>query len=407
MDMQNSTIGLVNPLIALIIAVTFLAIWQRDRARREVLALAAAFGLLAGGFIVWQVAPESRGRIIYNLANIPFFCGMFLIAWAVAKRSGRRIKPGLYWAVGAVMVVLFGLNHALNATPHVDLYVGNTAFGLLFMFAAQAASFTRKHSKIDALVFWMLVITSTQFLIRPSLIFMIEASISHDTYHDTIYFAVLNATAAINSLLMGMALIAASVLDIFREQQERAATDELTGLMARGTFENEVKKALIKAEHKQVPVALVIGDIDHFKQVNDIWGHQVGDEAITHFGQMVVRLTRDCDFAGRVGGEEFCVFIWDADKDVATRLAERLRVNTTYLEVGDSSLDVRLTASFGVAKHEPGENYHTLFGRADKALYRAKQNDRNCVVCAASPAEEAAAQLLASRSRPARSGYAA
>ena len=122
-----------------------------------------------------------------------------------------------------------------------------------------------------------------------------------------------------------------------------------------------------------------------FKQVNDIWGHQVGDGAIAAFGEMTANMIRGSDIAGRIGGEEFCILVWNADEAIAANLAERLRSRTTQLELSKDALDVRLSASFGVAERQSGESYRSLFARTDKALYEAKQGGRNRVVTASSP----------------------
>ncbi|MEL7446933.1 MAG: GGDEF domain-containing protein, partial [Pseudomonadota bacterium] len=246
----------------------------------------------------------------------------------------------------------------------------------------------RNPDLVDTLVFWSLVLVIAQFFIRPALTMMFDGQIASATYRETVYYNALHTTLSIGSLFFGAGLIAAAVKDLFADERHRASVDSLSGLLLRGEFENRVGDKLAESRERNVSVALVIGDIDHFKQVNDIWGHQVGDQAISSFGAMISSMIRDTDIAGRIGGEEFCVLVWDVDQDIAARLAERLRVQTTYLQIGDQSLDVRLTASFGVAQQVDDEDYRSLFNRADKALYQAKQNERNTVMCAA-PVEEA------------------
>jgi diguanylate cyclase (GGDEF)-like protein len=136
--------------------------------------------------------------------------------------------------------------------------------------------------------------------------------------------------------------------------------------------------------------------------VNDIWGHQVGDRAIAAFGAMTQNMIRASDIAGRVGGEEFCVLVWKADKDIAAGLSERLRKRTSELDISQGALDVRLTASFGVAERQPHESYRSLFARADKALYEAKQSGRNCVKRA--DASDAAAPETSANAAAKRAG---
>jgi diguanylate cyclase (GGDEF)-like protein len=136
-----------------------------------------------------------------------------------------------------------------------------------------------------------------------------------------------------------------------------------------------------------------VADIDNFKQVNDIWGHQSGDEAISGFGRLIEGMVRGCDTAGRIGGEEFCIAVWNCPNEPATRLAERIRVAFARLEHAGIGSDIRLTASFGVATARAGENYRELFARADAALYLAKSGGRNQVRNAELPASDPAIDL--------------
>ena len=170
------------------------------------------------------------------------------------------------------------------------------------------------------------------------------------------------------------------VSDTMEREREQVSRDALSGVWSRHAFETKVRSALEKAHEERVPVSLIIGDIDHFKQVNDIWGHQIGDRAIRSFAQLLNEAVRETDLVGRVGGEEFCVLVWNAEEAVAGSLAERLRAKTSKIDLGGDALSVHLTASFGVAEHRTGEAYDSLFRRADKALYAAKRSGRDQVL---------------------------
>ncbi len=390
--MRDAILGLVNPLIALIIATTFFAIWLKDRQRSEVFAFALAYVALGIGFLWSQLAPLDAGRVLLNLTNIPYFAGTWLIAWGATKRVGSSVSAPLMLIIGIIGAALLIPNHVFDAYTNVQLYISNTVYGLMFMLAAQATAARRKDNIANEVVFWMLAVTSVQFFVRPSIAFMIEGALPYEGYHQSIYYSILNAVVAVNSLGLAIALVTACVFDRFNEEREVNTRDPLSGLLSRRPFETAVDEAFARSEQENVPLSLVVGDLDHFKQVNDLWGHQAGDRAISEFGQMLAGTVRDCDVVGRIGGEEFCLLVWDADEEIAARLAERLRIKTTYLQIAEDRLDVRLTASFGVAERRPAEDYRSLFNRTDKALYQAKQNDRNCVVCAESSGGDEAKQ---------------
>jgi diguanylate cyclase (GGDEF)-like protein len=126
------------------------------------------------------------------------------------------------------------------------------------------------------------------------------------------------------------------------------------------------------------PVAVIIGDLDRFKEVNDTRGHAVGDAVLRDVAYTIRKRLRAFDFAYRIGGEEFLILVPGADRDVAATLAESVRDD---LETANFS-GVNVSMSFGVGATEPGEplDYQATFGRADRALYEAKRTGRNRVV---------------------------
>lgn len=377
--MRDAILGLVNPLIAMIFAITFFAIWSRDRSRKEILAFAGGYVGLGLGFLWSQLLPIDGGRVLLNLTNVPYFISSWLIIWGISHRAGTTLPTPLIIGVGATLTTLLCISYFFNAFTNVELYISNTTYAILFMLGAQAAAGGRKESTANALVFWLLVATSFQFFVRPSLNFMIEGTLVHETYRESAYYSVLNAVAALNSVGLAIAIITAVVTDSLVREREETARDPLSGVLTRRPFETHAIAAMDEAAVKGLPVSLIIADLDNFKQVNDIWGHQVGDRAIESFGRMIEGAVRTRDHVGRIGGEEFCILVWDADEEVAASMAERLRLAAMDLAFEQTALDVRLTASFGVCESARGETYRALFARADKALYYAKANGRNRV----------------------------
>ncbi|WP_177434557.1 diguanylate cyclase [Pseudomonas sp. Sample_16] len=165
------------------------------------------------------------------------------------------------------------------------------------------------------------------------------------------------------------------------ERAQRAATvDGLTELLNRTAFTRLLQQALGKASRA---VALVMLDIDHFKQFNDQYGHPLGDRVLQHVGQVLRGALPANAFAGRYGGEEFCVVLEGcADLAAAHAFAEHLRLKVQSLRIKargtDTVLDT-ITASFGVAFAQPDDNLESLVTRADDGLYEAKRNGRNQV----------------------------
>ena len=179
---------------------------------------------------------------------------------------------------------------------------------------------------------------------------------------------------------------------------ELATKDPLTQVANRAEFNRVHEMFVVVHLEQRLPCSLIICDIDHFKQVNDTFGHQAGDDVLKSFAQLLKRSCRPGDLVSRYGGEEFVILCTDCDNSVASRRAESLR--HAFAELAHPSLEGRCcTCSFGVTEIQPGDTPETMLRRADRALFCAKEKGRNTVVqlgMGIGPAEplESAAQEL-------------
>jgi diguanylate cyclase (GGDEF)-like protein/PAS domain S-box-containing protein len=160
-----------------------------------------------------------------------------------------------------------------------------------------------------------------------------------------------------------------------------ASRDTLTDLYNRRKMEQQFREELNRACRYQRPLSLLWIDVDHFKSVNDLFGHQAGDEVLKKLGQLLVSGIRSVDYAARYGGEELAVILPEMDETSAMDMAERLRslVEKTAFVI-DDALEVTITISVGVASYPThGATQDALLRAADHAMYRAKENGRNRV----------------------------
>jgi diguanylate cyclase (GGDEF)-like protein len=164
-------------------------------------------------------------------------------------------------------------------------------------------------------------------------------------------------------------------------------TDYLTKLYNRRFLREVLDREFQRALRKKEPLSLVMTDIDHFKQVNDRYGHQEGDQVISQVGRYIGAMVRRYDTAVRYGGEEFVVVLPDTPLDQAMQFAERIRLGVQQLSFAGSIKELTITLSFGVATFPLGaiDCPDSLVRQADEALYRAKERGRNRVE--AMPAE--------------------
>ncbi|HVW55516.1 MAG TPA: diguanylate cyclase [Rhizobiaceae bacterium] len=183
----------------------------------------------------------------------------------------------------------------------------------------------------------------------------------------------------------GRMLIYSDVTDIVRaaEELERLATvDGMTGIYNRRHFLNLADREWERARRYQRPISFLMIDIDHFKNINDSFGHQVGDAVIVHLAEVARGCKRDADVLARVGGEEFALLLPETGLEEAMIVAERLRVEVSQTKFPLMPAQIESTISIGAASAaDHMREFSILMRTADEALYEAKRRGRNRVVC--------------------------
>lgn len=162
--------------------------------------------------------------------------------------------------------------------------------------------------------------------------------------------------------------------------KNQAIRDPLTSLYNRRYFEEEVFKRIVAAKAQNEPFSVLMIDADHFKNVNDTYGHKTGDKVLIELASTCEKALRDVDIVARYGGEEFVVFLAGVNVQKGAIVADRLRESISRIVVhSDEGQEVRFTVSIGVSSYEVSDNVDTLIKTADEALYKAKENGRNRV----------------------------
>ncbi|RUO62998.1 GGDEF domain-containing protein [Pseudidiomarina insulisalsae] len=189
------------------------------------------------------------------------------------------------------------------------------------------------------------------------------------------------ATAALLIILRHIEKTRSEAFQYLEEHGERleyiASTDPLTGLVNRSKLDKALSQGLRKARQERQDFSVILLDIDHFKRINDTYGHQTGDSILVELAQLLRSNTRGSDTLGRWGGEEFLLVAEACSRQQSKVLAEKIRHAIEAYSFHDN---IHITASFGIASFQPGDDETTLVRRVDKALYAAKGQGRNRTV---------------------------
>jgi diguanylate cyclase (GGDEF)-like protein len=189
------------------------------------------------------------------------------------------------------------------------------------------------------------------------------------------------------SMVAGAVFIALGVADRLREQrlalseaERRAQTDPLTGVLNRRSLVERLEAAGVRARARGLPISILFIDLDHFKLINDSYGHQAGDACLRAVIGPIQAELRQSDVIGRYGGEEFVVILSSADAAAARPIAERIRGRVEEVIVDGFGAAIRMTCSIGIAASDAEGTWgETLIARADEAVYVAKRSGRNQV----------------------------
>ena len=329
-------------------------------------------------FLYYDVVPA---YLSIHLAGLSLYSGLALEAIAISTVSRGRVESRyyeyiLYTSVILAVIWLFpmgGVSLLWKVTVSSSLVsVYFSVVCLRLMFGENVFRLTR----IFSLVYFF---NATLLFIRSSRI--------HEIDNVNIYSSV---DVYDMSFLV---LFAASQLGVFgfilikKEQAElaittQAMTDSLTGIYNRRSFDERSSEHISIASRKKLPCALLLYDIDHFKKINDTFGHPAGDKVIASFAQILKKTVRHYDCVGRCGGEEFGVFLLDITLEDALMVAERIRIRAerdciTGLE------KIQYTVSGGMSHFVPQKDtlriYTSCYELTDKALYTAKKSGRNQV----------------------------
>ena len=373
----NLTYELLGPVIFVAAGCAFLLLYLHDRKQMPALILSGAYFFSLIGFVTVMVVDTDLYATYQVIILVSLLVGHFLLIWGVASLFGKEV-PRLAYGLAVVLVASV-------------LAYANVTGSVFWLRLAAISGFTVSVDLICCLLVWrarshrvdtvVAAVFLAQALVtfnRIARIFFSDIDLStHSAFKSSLLAPSMQTENAIFAIVIGLALFARYSVTLVMQLKRLAETDPLTGLLNRRAFETKVQA--LRAASAPLPTGLIICDIDHFKRVNDSHGHDVGDRTLKAFAELLEQETPDTALCTRLGGEEFCIVLAGVNEEAIRLQAAHLRGSVERLQIAIRDGNLRMTASFGYCKLEPGDDLRIAMVQADAAVYQAKNDGRNLV----------------------------
>lgn len=370
----------INLFVAGIFATAFGVVAAYQRSAKGARWLAAAYGFGVLNVVLEFILPYQDD---HRLVSFGIFAAFLLAVALCVVGLAKHYRLPVPWALlGVVLAASLLVNIAILDMERASFtrnLLYQAPYAVMQAIGVGVILANRRKSALDLALLAIYFLSALHFLAKPVLAMLIGSGAAPQAYMGSTYAAVSQTLGAVLLIANGLMMLLIIVRDVMADMTARSETDTLSGLLNRRGFEDRGDRALSLSARSGVPAVMVVADLDHFKRINDTFGHAAGDRVIARFA----RVLRDCAASqavlGRLGGEEFAVLLPGANLATGKLYAEAVRNAFRTLPDDNSGLDRPATASFGVAQLLPTDQMSELLRRADAALYQAKTDGRDCV----------------------------
>jgi diguanylate cyclase (GGDEF)-like protein len=380
MNLDVNTLFLVTIYVEVILGLLLLFAWVQNTAITAVAWWGFAHLLRAASVVLFGLYGSAPDVITIDLANAILFTA-FALTWTGARVFDHlRPQPILMFG-GAALWLIVCRFPAVEASFNVRVLLSS---GIITAYTwATAYEFWRGRS--EALVsrwpaIFMLFAHGALYLLRTPFGAMLPWSPTGDQVFESVWLTVLSFEALLFTISIAFILLAMAKERTEHRHKTAALVDPLTGIANRRAFLQDGEAQLKRQSTDPRPIAVMLLDLDNFKSINDRFGHATGDHVLELFAEIGSRYMRRHDLFGRLGGEEFAAMLFDTGRDRALAVAEEIRVSFEEATREVEGRPVVATVSIGIViSHDAVLDLSALLAQADHALYRAKDNGRNCI----------------------------
>jgi diguanylate cyclase (GGDEF)-like protein len=378
MNLDINTLFLVTIYVEAILGLLLLFAWIQNSQISAVAWWGCAHLLRASSVVLFGMYGSVSEAISIDLANALLLLS-FAVTWSGARVFDGRPPLPMYIVAGPVTWLVIA---HLPTFSEIQLRV-LVASGIVTCYTwLTAYEFWRGRS--EPLVsrwpaIFMLFAHGSLFLLRTPLAAVLPWSPTNQVF-DSVWLTVLSFEALLFTIAIAFILLAMAKERTEHRHKTAAMVDPLTGIANRRSFLQEGNDLMKRHASDARPAAVLLIDLDHFKSINDRFGHAIGDRVLQVFADSATGTLRSCDLVGRLGGEEFAALLYDAGREKALALAERIRSSFAEAAAEVDGRPVGATVSIGVVLNgEQPLDVPELLRQADQALYHAKERGRNRV----------------------------
>jgi len=396
MNLDINTLFLVTIYVEAILGLLLLFAWVQNTQITAVAWWGCAHLLRAGSVVLFGMYGNVSEAISIDLANAVLLLS-FAVTWTGARLFDGRPALPMYAVAGPVAWLIVA-----HLPSFADIQVRVLVASGIVTTYTWLAAYEFWRGRNEPLVsrwpaIFMLFAHGSLFLLRTPLADVLPWSPSNTDVFDSVWLTVLSFEALLFTIAIAFIFLAMAKERTEYRHRTAAMVDPLTGIANRRSFLHEGNEVMKRHAARARPAAVLLIDLDHFKSINDRFGHAIGDRVLQVFAEAAKSNLRASDLVGRLGGEEFAAVLYDAGRKKALALAERIRASFAEVAAEVDGRPVGATLSIGVVVNvDQPLNVPELLRQADEALYYAKERGRNRV-------ELAALDLVLPRKNAARS----
>ncbi len=381
--MHSPTLVILAGILAALVTTVFYAVWYFNKGIPGLRLWTLSFfcaSVFCASLLMRDHVPEVLLVMLTqaSIAMVAYFCFLGSRAY-----MGRASVPHGY-AASAIAAVMAAAAYFTVVQPQMGIRfaLAGSVSGVCFLLTAHTLARGGFRNVPARYLFAIVASLHGFFLLLRPLLFKLaapDAGNSADAGMVALLsqFVVLEGTLSLVLMAFGALMLTNEY--ITRELRHLAEVDPLTDVFNRRAFLTLLEKAISSADRTQSGLSVLAIDLDHFKKVNDTWGHKGGDDVLRHFVGLATSCLRNEDVMGRMGGEEFAIFLPNASSEGTRAIAERLRAMVASQPVATDRGPIGLTVSIGATQYLPGDSSDALLQRADEAMYLAKEHGRNRV----------------------------